>query len=733
MLDAISSSFPRASRPRALLLAALAAAAACGPAPEPVAPQMQPATDAATGPKAAAKPSKPLVLAPDPSSVERIRADVTYLASPELAGRGTGEEGARLAAEMIAKRFAELNLVPFGDAGQDKTAGYRQKFEARVGATIDPPVLAVETGTPAKKTTADAAGIVTADGSASGSVSGEVVFVGYGIKAPALGWDDYKGADVTGKIVVVLHGAPTLSGKDRRPPAPPQGEGAHGSPAAAAHGSPAAAHGSPAPAHGAPDAAANAHTAHGAPVALHPAPTPTPMPVPHGQPAGDKPGSDPHAAHGKDAAAKPGSDLIPKDALRDFGSIRYKLRTAREAKAAGIVIIAAGEELPIAPSDASSMGIPGVVVKRALAKRLVPGAKADDKRTWDAQKSAAPKVLAKTSLSITTRVTPLMAEAWNVVGMLPARQGSKLASEYVVMGAHYDHLGHGGTSSSRAPGVRAVHPGADDNASGTALMLELARRFAALPEKPARNILFMAFGAEEIGTIGSHHWVEHAPIPIANIAAMVNADMVGRMRENKILVDGTSTAAAWPEIARAATSGLGLDVAFGGEGFGASDQASFTAARVPVTFLFTGVHDDYHKPSDTADKINVEGVERAATLAGRLVLAVSEREERLAFVDAPADPHRGTRGGFRVSLGTVPDYAFTGKGMKLTGVRPDAPAARAGLKGGDVIVKVGAHEITNVHDFMFALGDLEPGREVVVVVLRDGAQVELKVTPAPGR
>ncbi|MDI1430715.1 M20/M25/M40 family metallo-hydrolase [Polyangium sorediatum] len=440
-----------------------------------------------------------------------------------------------------------------------------------------------------------------------------------------------------------------------------------------------------------------------------------------------------------DGAPKPESGGKNAEALRDFKSVRYKLRTAREHKAVAAIVVAAGEELPAAPENASGMGIPAVVIKRSAAKALFPEIKWDDAAVSAPKAAVKPKALAGTELSVATRIEPTFADAWNVVARLPARAGTKTAEEYVVVGAHYDHLGKGGTSHSRAPGSREIHHGADDNASGTALLLDVARRFSKLAEKPARNIVFIAFGAEELGTLGSRHWVEHPPVPIGSVTAMINADMVGRMRDRTLVVDGTGTAAAWPELVNAANTGLSLTLKLGAEGFGASDHASFTAARVPVAFLFTGVHDDYHKPSDTADKVDVGGIDLAATLAARLTQAVAERPERLAFVEAPAahDPHKGGGGGggraFRVSLGSIPDYAWQGKGVKLTGVRPDAPAARAGLQAGDIIVKLDKHEITNVHDYTFALGDLEPGREITVEVERDGKRVALKIIPAPGR
>ncbi|WP_437676086.1 M20/M25/M40 family metallo-hydrolase [Sorangium sp. So ce131] len=715
------------------LLAALAVLAACAPPAAP--PRGASAPPAATQAPAAAP--KPLSIDPDPAAEARIKADVAYLASPELAGRGTGEPGAQRAAEFIVRQFAELGLTPLGGGSEGGAKAYMQVFEARVGADVAPASLAVQRG--GRKQDVEAVKLVTADGSSSGTATGGAVLVGHGVTAAAVSWDDYGGRDIEGKIAVVLDGVPTPSG---------------GAAAAAS--------------------------------------------------------ADPHHAHH-------GASPSPADALRDFGSTRYKIRTAREHKAAGVILVAAGDELPPVPGDAASMGIPAVMITRSAARALFPtaglappakpaAAKAADAKPVDAKaadakpaearpaaagaaakpadakpadakpaeakpaaagaaakpadakpaeakpaaagaaakpaaakpaaKAPGPKPLDGVTVELTTKVTPRTAPASNVIGLLPARAGSPHAGEYIVIGAHYDHLGHGGTPHSRAPGVRAVHPGADDNASGTAMLLEVARRFAALPARPDRNILFIAFGAEEIGTIGSRHFVEHPPAPLDGmkpVVAMINADMVGRMRGDKLLVDGLGTSPDWKPIVEGAARGLGLALQFGVEGFGASDHASFTAARVPVAFLFTGVHEDYHRPSDTADKINAEGVSRSGVLAARMALALSQRDGRLAFADAPADPHRSMRGGFRASLGTMPDYAYQGPGVKLTGVRPDAPASRAGLQAGDVIMRIGTHAITNIHDFMFALGDLEPGREVEIEVDRGGTRVPIKVIPAPGR
>ncbi len=627
-------------KPRLAIVAPLLALlAACGPTAEPVTPPppVPPELSAAPAPKA----ENPI----EKGDPQRIEDDVKFFASDELGGRGTGNEGAKRAAEHVEKRFRELGLEPFGDA-EGNARSFKQKFSARVGAKVEAPALALAKKGQKEPKEPAPADVVTAEGAQSGEAKGEVVFVGHGVTAQAASWDDYAGKEIAGKVALILDGAPKPEGG------------------------------------------------------------------------------------GKNA-----------EALRDFKSVRYKLRTAREHKAVAAIVVAAGEELPAAPEDASGMGIPAVVIKRSAAKSLFPSIKWDDAAVTSSKTAAKPKALAGGEIRVGTRIEPTYADAWNVVARLPAKNGSKTGEEHVVIGAHYDHLGVGGTSHSRAPGSREIHHGADDNASGTALLLDVARRFSKLSDKPARSVVFIAFGAEELGTLGSRHWVEHPPVPIGSVTAMINADMVGRMRDRTLVVDGTGTSAAWPELVNAANAGISLTLKLGAEGFGASDHASFTAARVPVAFLFTGVHDDYHKPSDTADKIDVGGVDLAATLAARLTHAVAERQERLAFVDTPApqDPHKGGGGGggggrsFRVSLGSIPDYAWQGKGVKLTGVRPDAPAARAGLQAGDVIVKLGKHDITNVHDYTFALGDLEPGREITVEVDRDGKRVALPIIPAPGR
>jgi len=625
---------PRSLFARSFVTSTFVLLAACGPTAEPLTPPppLPPETEAAPPPKA----EDPI----EKGDPQRIADDVKVLASDDLRGRGTGDEGARRAADLVEQRFRELGLEPLGDM-EGGARSFKQKFSARVGAKVEAPSLSVAKRGAKQPKAPAASDMITAEGAESGEAKGSVVFVGHGVTAPAVAWDDYAGKPIAGKVALIVDGAP-------------------------------------------------------------------------------KPPDDKSAT-----------------ALRDFKSVRYKLRTAREHEAVAAIVVVSGEELPPSPEDARGMGIPAVVIKRSAAKALFPEIKWDDAAVTTPKAAGKPKDLAAGEVKVATKIEPTFADAWNVVARLPAKDGAKTAEENVVIGAHYDHLGTGGTSHSRAPGSREIHHGADDNASGTALVLDVARRFSKLSEKPSRGLVFMAFGAEEIGAIGSRYWVEHPTVPIGSVVAMINADMVGRMRDRTLIVDGTGTSATWPELVNKANEGLSLTLKLGAEGFGASDHASFTAARVPVAFFFTGVHDDYHKPSDTSEKIDVGGIDLCATLAARLARSVTERPERLVFVDAPApqDPHKagGGKRGFRVSLGSIPDYAYQGKGVKLTGVRPDAPAARAGLQAGDVIVKLGKHDITNVHDYVFALGDLEPGREAPIEVERDGKRVKLTIIPAPGR
>jgi Peptidase family M28/PDZ domain/PA domain len=325
----------------------------------------------------------------------------------------------------------------------------------------------------------------------------------------------------------------------------------------------------------------------------------------------------------------------------------------------------------------------------------------------------------------------------NVIGVLEG-SGPK-ADETIVVGAHYDHLGTGGlTSGSLAMFSRDIHNGADDNASGTAMVIELARRLKRSDPLP-RRIVFMAFSGEEKGLLGSRHYVEHPLIPLDKTVMMINFDMVGRLNEkSELTVVGTGSTTGIEEIVDALGTAAGFKikkVKGMSDGFGGSDHESFYLKNVPILFPFTGLHADYHRPSDDADRINFAGMARIADFAEILLLDVARRPTRPEFtkvVEHPKDPHGGNvdpgRIGTGAYLGTVPDYGAEDKGVKLSAVREGSPAEKGGIKGGDVIVGFAGKPISSIYDYTDSLGRAKPGDQVEVVVKRDGMDVTLKIT-----
>jgi hypothetical protein len=329
------------------------------------------------------------------------------------------------------------------------------------------------------------------------------------------------------------------------------------------------------------------------------------------------------------------------------------------------------------------------------------------------------------------------ADAYNVIGILEGRD-DVLKNEAIVIGAHYDHLGRGG-QGSLAVNSSDVHHGADDNASGTAAILELARYFA--KEKiNKRTLIFVAFSGEEEGLIGSKYYVNNPVFPLEKTVAMINLDMVGRMKDDKLTVGGMGTATEWNEMVKRRNEiyfdnddgyGVGkkMNLQFNDDGFGPSDHSSFYGKKIPVLFLFTGTHDDYHKPSDTADKINYDGLEDVTSFVADLVKTIDQNPQRPTYAVAKSSGMAGGRSGFNISLGTVPSYTDSTDGMVLDGVRDNSPAARAGLKAGDKIVKLAGKDIRNVMDYTYILGEMKAGEEYEVVVMRGAERLTMKIIP----
>ncbi|MBX3258907.1 MAG: M20/M25/M40 family metallo-hydrolase [Labilithrix sp.] len=437
------------------------------------------------------------------------------------------------------------------------------------------------------------------------------------------------------------------------------------------------------------------------------------------------------------------------DAQRRFGDIRRKAFWAREKGAAGLVVV----DDPARPADApadwkppeeaklpalqpegySDAGLPVLVLKRAAGQPLVERL----------QKKQA------TRAKIDVALSPVSSQAFNVAGRLVAEpKDQKKLPGVIVIGAHYDHLGRGGRHSL-APHADAPHVGADDNASGAATLLEVARELAAKKGELRRDVVFVAFSGEESGVLGSAHFVqkwiaaENAGKPknakaakasdkATGIYAMLNMDMVGRMRENRLQVLGAETATEWKEIVTTACEASRVSCAPSGDGYGPSDQINFFSAGVPVLHFFTGTHTDYHKPSDTADKVNAAGAMQTGKICASVALTTSQREAPLSFkADAEGPAPHGDMRSFNASLGTIPDYGGPGagkKGVLLSGVRPGGAAEKAGMRKGDVLVRLGKSEIASVEDLMFVLNASKPGETVPAIVVRDGKETKLEVT-----
>ncbi|MBN8729391.1 MAG: M28 family peptidase [Acidobacteria bacterium] len=386
----------------------------------------------------------------------------------------------------------------------------------------------------------------------------------------------------------------------------------------------------------------------------------------------------------------------------------------------------------VGPRDA---GIPFVQIKADQAEKLLAGTGKSLKEISQAiddglkpQSFSLPAAVTVKTVTDLRRDTKIV---HNVIGLLPGE-----TNEYIVIGAHYDHLGFG-EQFSMAPSLAGTpHPGADDNASGTAGVLELARYFAAQP-KQKRGILFMTYSGEELGLLGSSHYVNHPLLPLTDAVAMINMDMIGRIRDGKVYIGGTGTGTTFQTLLDSAAKSTPLKLEFSDTtGYGSSDHTSFTTKQVPVLFFFSGLHADYHKPSDTWDKIEAKpAVQLLKTVAGITERLASEDRPHYVKVEPPkANPHAAgsgsgsSGGGYGPYFGSIPDFAEPPTGVRFSDVRAGSPAEKAGLKPGDIMIGWDDKTIGNLYDFTYALRGSKVGDVVKVKVLRDGKPVEVNVT-----
>ncbi|HSK70417.1 MAG TPA: M20/M25/M40 family metallo-hydrolase [Pyrinomonadaceae bacterium] len=622
----------------------------------------------------------------DPAE-KNLRTHVAYLASDRLEGRRTGEQGATFAAGYVANMFAQNRLkagVSQTEKGRTKNS-FMQTFPFFSGVELgrDNFLRIIPENSTRENKMEIGVNWMPVGFSTNGYVPpAPLVFAGYGIASSELKYDDYAGLDVKDKIVLVFDGTPETDN-------------------------------------------------------------------PHSQ-----------FAH---------------------FNLHAKAKIAQEKGAKALIVIA--RENNFKEDDLAQLkydqtlgetAIPTVVIMRSHGADLFDVKDLAEIEKWTAKRQDAPenvrekfanppKAVAQMQVNLTKKQT---AEAYNVIGILEGNDAI-LKNEAIVIGAHYDHLGRGGRGSLAANSAE-IHNGADDNASGVAAMLELARQFSQAKSN-RRTLIFIAFGGEEEGLLGSKFYVNNPVFPLDKTAAMINLDMVGRLKDDKLTIGGIGTASEWRSlVTRIQPTNLGkTEVIYGTkienidyqtktpivigingqpvatqrrdtpvfnlqlneDGFGPSDHSSFYGKQIPVLFFFTGTHADYHKPSDTAEKINYDGLIKITNFVGEIVKAIDQNPKKPTYTVAKSSG-MGGRTTFSVSLGTVPSYAESNDGLLLDGVRDDSPAAKAGLKAGDKIIKLAGRDIRNVSDYTFVLSEMKAGETYEVVVLRGTGKLTLKIVPA---
>jgi hypothetical protein len=436
------------------------------------------------------------------------------------------------------------------------------------------------------------------------------------------------------------------------------------------------------------------------------------------------------------------ADQKTKGILARYSDLRYKAMAARQHGAKAMLVVTgprspnAGELIPMSFDTAlSGSGIVAGSITGAVAGMLLEGTGKtleDAQRMFDSgNPHAAGFDIPNKRLDLHMSVVREKRTGYNVAAYLPATVPGTAAKPWIALGAHYDHLGHGENGNSLADKSEAgrVHAGADDNASGSAAVLAAGAELAKGPRR--RNVMLEFWSGEELGLIGSTAYVNAPPVPLDQLEAYFNFDMVGRMQDNKLTIQATGTSDAWGRIIEQANVVAGFDLQMQADPYQPTDVASFNQAAVPALNFFTGTHMDYHRPSDTADKIDYDDLDRVVRFVVSIVRRVGDLDQPLTFtkVEQPTD-NGGGRAGVRVFTGTVPDYSTEVKGLLLSGVIGGGPAEQAGLQKGDIIVEIAGQTIANIYDYTYALDVLKIGEATKVVYTRNGQRRETMLTPA---
>lgn len=583
------------------------------------------------------------------TALERFTRDVTYMASDELGGRDTFSPGAELTAQFIIEDFQK-----YGIKSALADGSFRQPFQIEMGRSLNSATAYLGFWNPETQLTMELDKHYKPQlVGGSGTVAGELVFVGYGIDDPENNFREYEGVDVSGKVVLMLRRQPMFEVEDS-----------------------------------------------------------------------------PYS----------GSDVVEQ------AYIRSKVAAAQERGAVGIVFVndirtaTSGEESTLENSAAfgdRELGLPFVLISQAACNQLLaafPLKDADGQPISDLMaaskaidSSAAPLSQAMTGVSAKYSASFEDQKGWgyNIVGVIEGE--GPLANETIVIGGHYDHIGIG-SFGSRAPGrFGEVHNGADDNATGTAAVMELARRYAQADRKPARRLVFIAFSAEERGLLGAYHYVENPLYPLATTVAMINFDMIGWLRNDKLTIYGTGTSSVFDPVAEQANTDAQLQLDKIAAGFAGSDHLPFQQKGVPAVFFHTGLTPTYHTPDDTTESIDMAGAVRVIDYTEKFIdqLLLTEKIEFQAT--------GGARRSRPAYLGAQMDFEnITEQGLTIREVTEDSPAAQAGLKPGDIIAQMDDKSIRSREDMTAFLSDKQPADKVTIKIIRDGQEESLEVILGQG-
>jgi hypothetical protein len=423
-------------------------------------------------------------------------------------------------------------------------------------------------------------------------------------------------------------------------------------------------------------------------------------------------------------------------AFASYSTLRKKVFVAKDHGAAGVIFVNGGEfdakdELPdlLIKDSHISVGIPVIQLVKTQADDILKSQSVSIDSLEQQLNAGTPTGFeTNATLNAVMNVHKVRKPTQNVVALLPGSD-PLLKDEFIIVGAHYDHLGLGGPATgSRQPDTLAIHNGADDNASGTAAAMGVFQKLAAHQKELKRSILFIAFGAEEMGTLGSKYFTDNPLVDLSKAKFMFNFDMVGRLQDNALTLNGTGTAVGLEDMLDVYGKLHRFDLSMSPEGLGPSDHAPFYASDIPVLMFFTGIHQDYHTPADDVDLLNYEGQKRVADFAYDIILDVANQQPAFVFQEAGPKERNTSRRQFKVTLGIMPDVAGAEKrGLRVDAVMPDRPAQLAGMQKGDIIVEMDGKPVKDVYEYMHRLSDFQVGQRISVGVLRGEEQVLLIV------